>query len=266
MRDPYLYPGTEILKNLLGIMDSRRLQEAESDYVTLRLSEIAEDGRVTGVFDFSALCRLHYRIFQDIYEWAGKPRIVNIEKAEDALNGISVEYSDVFDIKRDAGAALRKMDSFVWEGADPEDVAGRFSDCMAELWKAHPFREGNTRTVVTFCAMFIEERGIYIDSGLFKDNAEYMRDALVAASAVFHDLGDRRKPEYLYHIVGDALERGQEIKEDAVRRIKEAGCTAGREQVRELITRERWECRKHSVDEVRHLLGRKERKEPELER
>ena len=30
MRDPYLYPGTEILKNLLGIMDSRRLQEAES--------------------------------------------------------------------------------------------------------------------------------------------------------------------------------------------------------------------------------------------
>ena len=129
MRDPYLYPGTEILKNLLGIMDSRRLQEAESDYVTLRLSEIAEDGRVTGVFDFSALCRLHYRIFQDIYEWAGKPRIVNIEKAEDALNGISVEYSDVFDIKRDAGAALRKMDSFVWEGAAPEDVAGRFSDC-----------------------------------------------------------------------------------------------------------------------------------------
>ncbi len=184
MRDPYLYPGTEILKNLLGIMDSRRLQEAESDYVTLRLSEIAEDGRVTGVFDFSALCRLHYRIFQDIYEWAGKPRIVNIEKAEDALNGISVEYSNVFDIKRDAGAALRKMDSFVWEGAAPEDVAGRFSDCMAELWKAHPFREGNTRTVVTFCAMFIEERGIYIDSGLFKDNAEYMRDALVAASAV----------------------------------------------------------------------------------
>ena len=114
--------------------------------------------------------------------------------------------------------------------------------------------------------MFIEERGIYIDSGLFKDNAEYMRDALVAASAVFHDLGDRRKPEYLYHIVGDALERGQEIKEDAVRRIKEAGCTAGREQVRELITRERWECRKHSAEEIRLLLKQREREEPGLER
>lgn len=266
MRDPYLYPGTEILKNLLGIMDSKKLQEAESDYVTLRLSEIAEDEGLTGVFDFAALCRLHYRIFQDIYEWAGKPRIMNIEKTETALNGISVEYSDVFDIGRDAGAALKKMDSFGWEGATLEETARKFSDYMAELWKAHPFREGNTRTVVTFCAMFIEERGIYIDSGLFKDNAEYMRDALVAASAVFHDLGDRRKPEYLYRIVEDALERGQELKEDAVRRIRAAGYAAGREQVRKVITFERWECRKYSVDEIRKLLRRKEREEPEPER
>ncbi len=55
MRDPYLYPDTEVLKNLLGIRDSKKLQEAEGDYVTFRLSEIAEDDRMTGVFDFSAL-------------------------------------------------------------------------------------------------------------------------------------------------------------------------------------------------------------------
>ena len=83
MHDPYLYPDTEILKNLLGIMDNKGLQEAESDYVTLRLSEIAEDESLVGVFDFSALCRIHHHIFQDVYEWAGKPRIVNIEKNRD---------------------------------------------------------------------------------------------------------------------------------------------------------------------------------------
>ena len=120
MRDPYLYPDREVLRNLLGIMDSKRLQEAESDYVTLRLSEIAEDGRMSGVFDFPALCRMHYRIFQDIYEWAGKPRIVNIEKVEDVLNGISVEYSDVFDIKRDAGA----VESAPLQGGEHKD--GRY--------------------------------------------------------------------------------------------------------------------------------------------
>lgn len=266
MHDPYLYPDTRILKNLLGIMDDKKLQEAESDYVTLRLSEIAEDERLVGVFDFSALCRLHYCIFQDIYEWAGKPRIMNIEKIETVLNGISVEYSDVFDIERDAGAALKKMNSFRWKDASFEETTGKFSDYMAELWKSHPFREGNTRTIVTFCAMFIEEQGVYIDSELFKDNAEYMRDALVAASAVFSDLGDRRRPEYLYRIVGDALERGKEIEEDAVRRITEAGCPAGREQVRKVIFRERWQCRKYNIEEIRQLLKRKEREEPERER
>ena len=39
-----------------------------------------------------------------------------------------------------------------------------------------------------------------------------MRNALVAANAIFDDLGDLRKPEYLYRIVQDALERGQERK------------------------------------------------------
>lgn len=266
MHDPYLYPDTRILKNLLAIMDDKKLQEAEGDYVTLRLSEIAEDEHLAGVFDFPALCRMHYRIFQDIYEWAGKPRIINIEKAEHVLNGISVEYSDVFDIGRDAEAALKKMNSFRWENASLEETARKFSDYMAELWKSHPFREGNTRTIVTFCAMFIEEQGIYIDSELFIDNAEYMRDALVAASAVFSDLGDRRRPEYLYRIVRDALERGKETEEDAARRIQEAGCLAGRGQVRKVIFRERWQCRKYNAEEIRQLLKTNELEEPERER
>lgn len=81
-----------------------------------------------------------------------------------------------------------------------------FSEYMAALWKIHPYREGNIRTIVTFCSQFIESRGLFIDSELFKDNAQYMRTALVAASAVFTDLGDKRKPEYLEHIVLEALQ------------------------------------------------------------
>ena len=37
---------------------------------------------------------------------------------------------------------------------------------------------------------------------------EYVRNALVAASAVFHDLGDMRKPEYLERIAADSLKEG----------------------------------------------------------
>lgn len=107
---------------------------------------------------------------------------------------------------------------------------------------------------------------IYIDSELFKDNARYMRDALVAASAIFSDLGDRRKPEYLYRIVGDALERGKETEEDAVRRIRSAGYPATEQQVRKVIFWDRKERRIHGADEIGRLLKQKEREELGLER
>ena len=74
----------------------------------------------------------------------------------------------------------------------------------------------HTRTVITFCSQFIESKGFYIDSDLFKDHAQYMRTALVAATALFSDLGDKRKPEYLEKIVLDALERGQELNEETL--------------------------------------------------
>ncbi|MBD5524256.1 MAG: hypothetical protein HDR04_07535 [Lachnospiraceae bacterium] len=265
MRDPYFYPGTEILKNRLGIMDDRRLREAEADYVSLNLAELARDDTVR-IFDFNTLCQMHYRIFRDIFEWAGKPRIINIEKAENALNGISIEYSDVFDIERDAQSVLKDMNLYGWKQASFEETVRNFSGFMANLWKTHPFREGNTRTIVTFCALFIEAQGIYIDSELFKDNARYMRDALVAASAIFSDLGDRRKPEYLYRIIGDAMERGKEIEGEAVRRIRSAGYPAGEQQVRKVIFWDRKERRVHGADEIRRLLKQKERDEPGLER
>ena len=265
MRDPYFYPDTEILKNRLGIMDEARLKEAEADYASLNLAELARDDNVR-VSDFASLCRMHYRIFRDIYEWAGKPRVINIEKAEEALNGISVEYSDAFDIERDAAAVLKDMNLYGWKQASFGEAARSFSDYMAKLWKVHPFREGNTRTIVTFCAMFIEGQGIYIESGLFKDNAKYTRDALVAASAVFSDLGDRRKPEYLYRIVEDALGKGREIKEDAAQRIREAGFMAGDGQIRKVIFWDRKERRNHSAEEVWRFLKEKKREEPGMER
>lgn len=83
--------------------------------------------------------------------------------------------------------------------------AREFATCMAKLWKVHCFREGNTRTVVTFCCQFADEKGLSIERKLFEENANYLRTALVAYNAVFHDLGDLSKKEYLEKIVLDAL-------------------------------------------------------------
>ena len=43
MHDPYLYEGTDVLKNRLNIRDKRLLDEAESDYIVFRLKEVARN-------------------------------------------------------------------------------------------------------------------------------------------------------------------------------------------------------------------------------
>ena len=99
MKDPYLYPNRETLINLFNETDEERFNNIEADYTSLRIKELL-DNPIISNFDFQHLCMIHRYIFQDIYEWAGKVRIINIEKAEEALSGLSVEYSDVSDIVR----------------------------------------------------------------------------------------------------------------------------------------------------------------------
>ena len=95
MRDPYLYPDSEVLKNLADIQDEQKLKDMEADYTLYRISEIVTDVNWLK-FDFDSLCDMHYRIFQDIYDWAGEPRTINIEKAEVVLGELSIEYSGYF--------------------------------------------------------------------------------------------------------------------------------------------------------------------------
>jgi cell filamentation protein len=206
--DPYLYPNTEVLKNKFDVRDNESLNTIEAEYTSSRLKDVYENWHQD--FTYDALCHMHYTIFQDVYAWAGQPRTVNIEKAESVLNGISIEYSDMADIKHLAESAIAKAKAYRWEVGKLDEKAERFSAFMAELWKIHPFREGNTRTVVTYCCKFAVDKGIAIDTKLFEQHAQYLRNSLVAASACFTDpaLGDKSKQEYLIRIVKDAMQRG----------------------------------------------------------
>lgn len=253
MSDPYLYPHSDMLKNLANIRDTETLSYMEAEYTSIRLAELVTKESVT-CFHFDALCEMHHYIFQDIYEWAGKIRIINIEKEEPALGGISIEYSDYFNIEKDALNVLNDMNQYPWCGTSLEDVTKVFSKYLAALWKIHPYREGNTRTIVTFCSQFIESKGFYIDSDLFKDNAQYVRTALVAASALFSDLGDKRKPEYLEKIVLDALQRGNKMKQRVSAVIRKAGFEVTEKRIHKIVNWNRLEHYEHEEQEVRLYL------------
>lgn len=204
MRDPYLDENTSVLKNKLKIYDQSLLDDAEADYVVYRLKELALHP-LPGDYHTAHFLQMHQMIFQDIFEWAGKPRTIAIYKEEDVLGGQSVEYSDPFDIMADLHHVLFDMRNKSWTQMSSLTKAEEFCASMAALWKIHPFREGNTRTTITFCCQFADENGFPINRKLFEQNARYVRTALVAYNAYFSDGSNFSKKEYLEKIVYDAL-------------------------------------------------------------
>ena len=205
MRDPYLYEEVNVLRNKLNIKDQEVLDGAEADYVSLRLKELVMNP-LKGDYHTDHFLEMHKNIFQDLYDWAGVPRTISIYKEEDVLGGMSVEYFDPFDIISDLHFALENMRSKDWDLSKREKAALDFCDSLAQIWKVHPFREGNTRNAITFCCQYVDELGFNINRELFENNARYVRTALVAYNAFFSDGKDFRKKEYLERIVKDSFD------------------------------------------------------------
>ncbi len=74
--DPYLYPGTSVLQNRLGTTDPDYLNKQERALVALRMRRNV----LRGAFDLKHLRAIHRHLFQDVYDWAGALRTVEISK------------------------------------------------------------------------------------------------------------------------------------------------------------------------------------------
>lgn len=202
MKDYYLYDDIPVLRNLLNIKDEKLLEEAESNITYVKLLDI-DDKICTDVFDYQHIKDIHAYIFGDLYEWAGKERGINIVKGERVLGGDTVRYADTNSIETEMEAALKELNQVNWEVLDISETAELFSKLIARVWQIHPFREGNTRTIITFATQFAEKHGFRMNKALLKDNSEYVRDALVKASD-----GMYSEYEYLIRIIQDAILKG----------------------------------------------------------
>jgi cell filamentation protein len=183
---PYFYSGTEVLRNKLDIRSDQDLLRAESLFGWAREQELRSDPqRITGALGFGRLKAIHQHLFQDLYDWAGEIRTVNIGKDTSWFT-----RSD--SIERRAGEifALLKSENYL-KGLDPETFSERAAHYYDQLNALHPFREGNGRALRVFMHDLAHEAGYRLD--LTKAD----RDAhLKAAASAFN--GDRRPLAQLF--------------------------------------------------------------------
>lgn len=133
----YCYPNSDILINKLNIRDKDKLSEMERKLTAFRALELIEEP-MEGQFDFRHLQRIHAFLFQDIYEWAGEVRTVDIAKG--------TMFCKVQFIMSQAEEIFSKLeaDKFL-NGFSKEKMIPKLAYYFSEINALHPFREGNGR-------------------------------------------------------------------------------------------------------------------------
>lgn len=175
--DPYLEPASGILRNNLGITDQRALDDAESDLVEARrVQMIIRPAKITG--DLLQLQAIHGQLFQDVYDWAGQLRTVDIRKGSDAEAEF---FMPVSRLESGAGFAFAELaEDKQLRGLDRDRFVDRLVHHYDQVNYLHPFREGNGRTQRIFWTQVAAGAGYDLDwsqvTGAQNDQA--FRDAM----------------------------------------------------------------------------------------
>lgn len=228
MEDPYvLKNGT--LKNLLGITDYEELKQAEKDIAYVKLINAEEE--IKRPCDIRLLKRIHKHIFEDIFEWAGEFRTIPLYKEERVIPGVSLEYAEPKNIEKELTKRLEEMNSINWKGKGIDEITKQFTKELAKLWRIHPFRDGNTRTTLTFAHIFAKQKGFEMDLGTMLDELGRIedpetgkvkrwsvRDKFVLAAL---DEKDYPEPEGLENIIKKSIEKGVKEKIESLNEIME---------------------------------------------
>ena len=167
IRDPYVQEnGT--LKNKLGITDYDKLNLAERDITFSKFLNVKKTFHTK--FDVSYIKSIHSHIFEDIFDWAGEFREVPVYKQEVVIPGLSLNYTDPKNIEKELSDCLEKINDTNWSALTLEQKSATFTKYLTQFWLIHPFRDGNTRTTLTFATQFSKEYDFPLDLGFLLDN------------------------------------------------------------------------------------------------
>jgi cell filamentation protein len=193
----HCYPGTNVLINKYHIHDGDILEKLEIQKVAIKLLSLdLHPQKVKATFDVKHLKAIHDYLFGDLYEWAGEFRHENFYKSERILSGGSAEYANHEEIEGRLKKLLSRHKRLDWQSEN--DISRTVSEFLLELWSIHHFREGNTRTCITFLWHYLKAREINFQVELLRNSPRYVRDALVMANYGM--------TQYLTKIISDALE------------------------------------------------------------
>lgn len=138
-----------ILDNKMGINSQIELAKVEEKITKIRAIKLYESGELDNfeIGTFNGLSGIHKYLFEDIYDFAGRVREVNISIGN--FRFASIMYLE---------DALKQIDNM------PQSNFDEIIDKYIEMNIAHPFREGNGRSTRIWLDLILKnEIGKVID-------------------------------------------------------------------------------------------------------
>lgn len=167
----YCYPPDyRTLRNKFGIRDASELDYVEREFVARRMLA----GIPTGRFDLAHLKAIHRHLFQDVYDWAGQVRTVEIAKGGSQFQFRRFIGTGMADVHR------RLTEADFLQGLSAAAFAREAGEIIGDINHVHPFREGNGRVQMIFLRQLAEQAGHRFDLTRIE------RDAWMHASREAH--------------------------------------------------------------------------------
>ena len=147
------------LENKLGITDSAQLAREEEKISKAKAKELFESGILDSLHPgtYVTLARIHEFLFDEIYDFAGKMRTVNIAKG-------NFRFAPLMYLR----VSLENIDKM------PQSSYDEIIEKYVEMNIAHPFREGNGRSMRIWLDLILKKELHQVIDWSKVDKEDYM--------------------------------------------------------------------------------------------
>lgn len=148
-----------MLENKLGITNSAELAEQEEKISKRKALEIFETGYLESLEagKYKSLAKIHKYLFEEIYDFAGELRKVNMAKGN--FRFVPLTYLE---------SALSSIDKM------PQSTFDEIIEKYVEMNVAHPFREGNGRSMRIWLDLILKREIGYVVDWSKVDKEDYL--------------------------------------------------------------------------------------------
>jgi cell filamentation protein len=224
--DPYLYPGTNVLRNIPDLRDAGQLATFESNKTSARIYKHLRSP-IKGEFDASHLKAIHKHVFQDVFAWAGRFRTTVLGKPEfvgqparwfTPPHAIEYEADQIF-------ATLHQAN--LLRGLSRVGFVGGAVQLFANINKLHPFREGNGRTQRIFIDALARHAGHEISfdvvsmERMVSASIEALDGDLGILTRIFEEITDERRIQPLRRAIAFLSANQFEFSSSGTRRTSQ---------------------------------------------